>query len=77
MNEAMYDANTCIGYKLAFDRYTFDLNMYSSTNNAYNVILSKALSNEQTVIVRTLKHSFMLNQVMLVLICLICYVEIR
>ena len=27
INEAMYNANTCIGHKLTFYRYTFDLNM--------------------------------------------------
>ena len=55
MNEVMYNANICIGYKLAFYHYTFDLNMYSSMNNAYNVIMSKYLSDEQTAIVHTLK----------------------
>ena len=29
MKETMYNANTCIGYKLAFYGYPFDLNMYS------------------------------------------------
>ena len=28
-----------IGYNLAFYLYTFDLNMYSSIKNAYNVII--------------------------------------
>ena len=55
MNEDMYNASTCIGYKLAFYCYTFDLNMYSSISNAYNVIMSKSLSDEQTVIEHTLK----------------------
>ena len=54
MNEAMHNANTCIGYKLAFYRYTFDLYIYSSNNNAYNIIFSY-LSNEQIAIVHTLK----------------------
>ena len=35
----MYNVNTYIGYNLAFYLYTFDLNMYSSINNAYNVII--------------------------------------
>ena len=38
MNKAIYNANTCISYKLAFYRYTLDLNMYSSINNAYTDI---------------------------------------
>ena len=55
MNEAMHNATTCIGYKLAFYSYTYDLNMYSSINNAYNVMMSKSPSDEQTAIVHTLK----------------------
>ena len=51
MNSAMHNANTCIGCKLPFYRYSFDLNMYSSINNVYNVIMSKSLSDEQTDIV--------------------------
>ena len=58
MNEDMYNANTCIDYELAFYHYTFDLNMYISINNAYNVIMSKSLSDEQTDIVHTLKTLF-------------------
>ena len=51
MNEAMYDANTCIGYTIAFYRFTFDLNMSISITNAYNVIMSKCLSDKHTAIV--------------------------
>ena len=68
MNEAMYNANTCIGSKLAFYRYSFDLNMYNSINNAYNVMMSKSLGDEQTAIVHTLKkHFLLLDQVVLAL----------
>ena len=63
MNESMYNANTCIGYKLDFYRYTFHLNMYIYINNAYTVIMSKSLSDEQTVIVHILKHCFLLDLV--------------
>ena len=48
MNEAMCYANKCIGYKLVLYTcgYTFDLTMYSSINDAYNVIMSKSLNDE-------------------------------
>ena len=38
-----------------FFRYTFDLNMYSFITNAYNVMMSKSPSDEQTAIVHTFK----------------------
>ena len=58
MNEAMYNANTCIDYNIAFYRYTFDLNMYNSVNNVYNVIMSKSFSDAHTAIVHTLNTLF-------------------
>ena len=53
-NEAMHNANTCLGFGLAFYRYTIYLNMYSSIIMHYNVI-------------HTLKHSFLLDQLILAL----------
>ena len=51
MNEAIHNANTYIDNKFVFYRYSFDLNIYSSINNAYNVIISKTRNDELTDIV--------------------------
>ena len=53
MNEAVYNANTYIGYEIVIHRYTFDIYMYSSINNAYNVMMSNSLSDGHITIVHT------------------------
>ena len=54
MPAALYNSNTCIGYKLAFDRYKFDLDMYNNCTSGRKLINDHNLSYNQIAIVSNL-----------------------
>ena len=54
MRAALYNSNTCIGYKLAFYRYKFDLDMYNCTSGK-KLINDHNLSYDQLAIISNLR----------------------
>ena len=54
MRAALYNANTCIGYKLAFYRYKFDLDMYNNCTSRRKLINDHNLSYHQLAIISNL-----------------------
>ena len=54
MRAALYNSNTCIGYKLAFYRYKFDLDMYNNCISVRKLIKDHNLSYDQLAIVSSL-----------------------
>ena len=54
MRAALYNSNTCIGYKLAFYRYKFDLDMYNNCTSGRKLINDHNLSYDQLAIVSNL-----------------------
>ena len=56
MNMALDNSNTCIGYKLAFYRYMYNIDMYSDINSSIKLL---SASDEQVAIVNSLsRHTF-------------------
>ena len=51
MQSALYNLNTCIGYKLAFYRYKFDLDMYNNCTSGRKLFNDHNLSYDQLSIV--------------------------
>ena len=51
MRAALFNSNTCIGYKLAFYRYKFDLDMYNNCTSVKKLINGQNLSYDQLAIV--------------------------
>ena len=54
MKMALVNSNTCIGYKLAFYRYRYNLYMHSNINSSIKLLSSSNLSDEQVAIVNNL-----------------------
>ena len=54
MNMALDDSNTCIGYKLAFYRYRYNIGMYSNVNSSIKLLSASNISDEQVAIVNNL-----------------------
>ena len=54
IQSAMHDSNTCIGYKLAFYRYKYSLDMHDSYTTSMKIINGQNLSNYQSSIVNNL-----------------------
>ena len=54
MRSALYNSNTCIGYKLAFYRYRFDLDMYTNCTSGRKLINGHNLSYDKLAIVSNL-----------------------
>ena len=54
MNMALDNSNTCIGYKLAFYRYMYNIDMYSNINSNIKLICASNISEEQVTIVNNL-----------------------
>ena len=54
MKMALVNSNTCIGYKLAFYRYRYNLDMHSNINYSIKLLSSSNLSDEQVAIVNNL-----------------------
>ena len=57
LNNALYNSNTCIGYKLAFYRYTcmFNIDMDSNINSSISRLSICSMNDNQTAIVNNLK----------------------
>ncbi len=55
MNNAMYNSNTNIGYKFAFYRYKFDLDMYKDINFSIARITKCSLNDDDLAIVNILQ----------------------
>ena len=56
MRSALYNPNTCIGYKLAFYRCKFDLDMYNNCTYGRKLINDHNLSYEQLANVSNLSR---------------------
>ena len=54
MRAALYNLNTCIGYKLTFYHYKFDLDMYNNCTSGRELINDHNRSYDQLAIVSTL-----------------------
>ena len=56
MNMALDNSNTCIGYKLAFYRYRYNVGMYmySNINSSIKLLGASNISDEQVAIVNNL-----------------------
>ena len=54
MRSTLYNSNTCIGYKLAFYCYKFDLDMYNNCTSGRKLINDHNLSYDKLTIVSTL-----------------------
>ena len=54
MQSALYNSNSCIGYKLAFYRYKFDLDMYNNCTSGRKLINDHNLRYNQLSIVSNL-----------------------
>ena len=54
MRAALYNSNTCIGYKLVFYRYTFYLDMYNNCTSGRKLINDHNISYDQVAIVSNL-----------------------
>ena len=54
MNMALDNSNTCIGYKLAFYRYRYNIGMYSNINSSIKLLSASNISDEQVAIVNNL-----------------------
>ena len=54
IQSAMYNSNTCIGYKLAFYRYKYSLDMHDSYTTSMKIINGQNLSDYQSSIVNNL-----------------------
>ena len=57
MRAALCNSNTCIGYKLAFYRYKFDLDMYNNCTSGRKLINDHNVSYDQLAIVSNLSTS--------------------
>ena len=44
MNMALDNSNTCIGYKLAFYRYMYNIDMYSDINSSIKLLSASNIS---------------------------------
>ena len=55
ISNALYNANTCIGYKLAFFRYMFNIDMDSNINPSISRLSICSMNDNQTTIVNNLK----------------------
>ena len=51
---ALYNSNTCIGYKLAFYRYKFDIDLSSNMKNSIARMSASELNCDQLAIVSNL-----------------------
>ena len=51
---ALDNSNTCIGYKLAFYRYRYNIGMYSNINYSIKLLSASNISDEQVAIVNNL-----------------------
>ena len=54
IQSAMYNSNTCIGYKLAFYCYKYSLDMHDSYTTSMKIINGQNLSDYQSSIVNNL-----------------------
>ena len=54
MQSVLYNSNTCIGYKLSFYRYKFDLDMYNNCTSGRNLTNDYNLGYSQLAIVSNL-----------------------
>ena len=54
MKMALVNSNTFIGYKLAFYRYKYNIDMHSNINSSIKLLSSSNLSDEQVAIVNNL-----------------------
>ena len=54
MNMALDDSNTCIGYKLAFHRYMYSIDIYGTINFSIKQLSRSNINDEQIVIVNNL-----------------------
>ena len=54
IQSAMYNSNTCIGYKLAFYRYKYSLDMHDSYTASMKIINCQNLSDYQSSTVNNL-----------------------
>ena len=54
----MYNSNTCIGYKLAFYRYKYSLDMHDSYTASMKIIIGQNLSDYQSSTVNNLSSLF-------------------
>ena len=55
ISNALYNSNTCIGYKLAFFRYMFNIDMDSNINSSISRLSICSMNDNQTAIVNNLK----------------------
>ena len=51
---ALDNSNTCIGYKLAFYRYRYNIDMYSNINYSIKLLSASNINDEQVAIVNNL-----------------------
>ena len=56
VQSAMYNSNTCIGYKLAFYRYKYSLDMHDSYTVSMKIINGQNLSDYQSSTVNTFEY---------------------
>ena len=54
MKMALVNSNTCIGYKLAFYRYRYNIDMHSNINSSIKLLSSSIISDEQVAVVNNL-----------------------
>ena len=54
IRSTLYNLNTCIGYKLAFYRYKFELDMYNNCTSGRKLINDHNLSYDQVALVSNL-----------------------
>ena len=54
MQSAIYNSNTCIGYKLGFYRYKYYLDIHNSCTASMEIINAQNLSDYQSSIVHNL-----------------------
>ena len=54
MKMALVNSNTCIGYKLAFYRYRYNIDLHSNINSSIKLLSSSNISDEQVAIVNNL-----------------------
>ena len=54
INIALDNSNICIGYKLAFYRYRYNIGMYSNINSSIKLLSASNISDEQVAIVNNL-----------------------
>ena len=54
MDMTLDNSNTCIGYKLAFYRYVYSIDIYRTINFSINQLRGSNIYNEQMAIVNNL-----------------------